>query len=199
MCILRQKLHLKYKHNAGYSLFETLLATIIGMLLCIISMHHLLATVHIYLKIQPQLKLQQQKLLAKHYLKTDLYAATHGVFACNVAEECATLSLLPATIENLIDANSIQVNSSILLMQHLDYAVIYYLRKSAIPGESTKFALYRDDTRQNALSLIEDLVDLQVQIIEFSYGFRIVITLLFSDHKPFEITCILNHATTHMS
>ena len=123
----------------------------------------------IYNKIQTKFIQQQNKLIARQFIGKDL----------------------------IIYAQGITVDSSNALIMHTKQNnIIYYVRESIIQqfSETTKYALYRDDTITQAHAITENVRALTIQILPLLGNRQFVkITVEFDYNDIMEIACILPH------
>lgn len=189
----------------GFTLIETLVSAVIGVMLCILCLHLLFSIMPTYYKIQHKFKVINRKLVASHYIRRDILDS-QGIATCSAKDEDCS-HLVSNDILSLISNGSIKPHTNVLVIYNLYGKIVYYLRKSAIPNTSVEFrtksntsttqhyALYKDDIIHNAQALIEEIVDFQVQFIAVDTAtYKILIKLVFTDAPTLEIICVLaNH------
>ncbi len=173
-------------------MLETLLVSLLGSIICITAVDYLMQIAKVYAEVQSKMCVHNSRLIARHYLHTDLAKADFGVKIC--AEDMqACAEELPESILRLIDQQSIKESSAVLVIYQQQQRIIYYLRKSIIPcvNKDGCYALYRDDGVQQASALVENMQTFAVQI-EWLHvaAYRIKLSLAFDDRSILEITCV---------
>lgn len=163
------------------------------MLICSFCVHFLGVVLRAKVKVQEKFAQQHAKLVANHYIRSDLYAA-QGFSICLVPKSDCKHSL-NSTILQLINSGNIKPNTHVLTLHMPHGEVYYYVRKSVVPGK--QYALYRDDSRHNAQALVEELQDLQVEIQTHPHSFTVKVAVTFSA-TWLEILCRFSKASAAM-
>lgn len=179
-------------------LLELMLVTLIGSIICIGTVNFLLHVAKVYLDIQQKFALQNNKLIAKHYIYNDLKAANYGVIIYNADEQYYPPEL-PAAIVQLNAKKSIKIGSDILIIKQQENTIIYYLRKSIVPcaNKAICYALYRDDSKQQAIALVENILAFTAHIVHLSLDQYLVnVQLELQNHEQMEIKCLHAMAAT---
>lgn len=173
----------------GMALVEFMLSQCLGLILCAAAVTYLQQIVALYLQTQRKLTLQTTTLLARHYLAQDLINASSAQFCTAKSTECA--SLLTKELQHLQNKNLLKTNSSLLLLNTLPIATIYYLRTSAIPNNQGNFALYRDPITSRAQTLVEHILNFTVQSTHLDMCTQqLNVQVEFKDNSILEMTCL---------
>ncbi len=166
------------------TILEALISTTIGIILCGCALHYMLMITKIYYQMQLQCQLQTAKLIARHYIGTDLAAMIIPPFSCQVgSKNCA------ATMPQ-INMRHLKPLTDVLVLKTTQENVVYYLRKSAIHQDNNNicYALYRDNIKQNAVALVENISDLQIQLRPATHPIYVAeIKLTFAQHDELRI------------
>ena len=166
------------------TILEPLISTTIGVILCGWALHYMLMITKVYYQMHRQFQLQNAKLIARYYISKDLAAMTIPPTSCQVgSKDCAT------TIQQ-INTRHLKPLSDVLLLKTTSENVVYYLRKSAIQqcNHNICYALYRDNIQQNAVALVENISDLQIQMRpEIHPRYVAEIKLTFAQHDELRI------------
>jgi hypothetical protein len=177
-------------YQAGYSLLATLVSSTIGMIACATALHFLYFTVNTYNKVQQKFVAQQNRLMARQLLGSDLLIPNSLATVCKArVDDCKQLT---PSIQGLIEQRQIKPLSDVLVLQTQQDRIVYYLRKSNLKQQPANYALYRDDIIHNAVAIAENLQNFKVQIASTLAGQQqLGIELTFINNRQMRFTCIL--------
>ena len=181
--------------NTGFLLIENMLCMSISIVISAFCIHYIFFITETYIKIQEKFTIQNAKLITRHLISTDLYAANYGVSTCNISDDNTCNNLVTLEIFKLIKNQSIKPLSNILVLHNNSEKIVYYLRKSAVPITNAKksYALYRDNIELNAQSIVENVIDFTIEIIQLNLSQNMVkVMVVLADTKPLEIKCIIS-------
>ncbi len=159
---------------------EELFVNLITSILLIGALGVFLQTTNLYINVNTKFKLQHDKLVSKYYLQNDIITSTDISF-CSITDNQV---LGDCDRDFIPNRNSIKINSHIILLHTQTEIVAYYLKKSVV-NKST-YALYRDDLRQNAKALVENVSGLQL----VNDNMKLTINVAFADNIVLEIKCL---------
>lgn len=168
------------------SILELLLSLAIGILICGYVLHNHILIIKTYYKMHHQFKIQHNKLIARHYIGTDL-ATSPKAPVTYLSDSSLCRQILPH-----LNRRQLKVATSILqLTTKQGHLVLYYLRKSIINTRQKEpiYALYRDDSTHNAVAIAENVRDLDIKIFSVTPTKQAIkITLLFALEEKLNIT-----------
>lgn len=169
------------------NLINTLINTVLGIIVYCSAIGHLCNVIQAYNNIQRKLECQQEKLITRHLIAKDLFMTTLNVSTCKVGTN---------TCNGGVERENMMPLSDVLILHTLHHDIIYSLRKSAIhhSKQIIKYALYRDDTMHQSQAVVENIKSLTVQIATLAPKQQIItIAVGFSDNYILNITCTLPH------
>ncbi len=179
-------------------LLEIMIVNLLGGMILLGSVSILMQVTKQYILAQQKFGLQQNMLISRYYLRNDISGAFSAIVCAEAIDDCDTY--LTTSILRLKDRHSIKPQSDILILQHENSYIIYYLRKSIVPGNKTNYALYRDDGQHNAAALVENILDFTANIHQVEpHLYNITAILVFEAHRVMEIECTINQATVAAS
>lgn len=181
------------KRVNAYILVESLLATILGVIICIGAIHYMFMLLKTYATVQQKFKIQHAKLIARHYIRADLQQFAAGASICN-AQQAQCDHLVSPSIQQQIRTKHIKPLSALLVIHSASGDIVYYVRKSVLPtqGNLPKYALYRDDIVHNALALVEEIDNLTVEIRNINLTtYEVTANVFFKQSTPLAIKCLL--------
>ncbi len=164
----------------------------LGIILTSCALNYMFIVIKIFYKLQHQFTQQNARLIARHFIAMDLCINSNSVSICKAGDKHCSI-LLPTAINSLISQKSIKPESDIFILNSDQKNILYYIRKSAVPQNHGKYALYRDDVVHNAVALVENIQDLQVNINNLDLNsVRVTTRVIFDYGKNTEVSCIIN-------
>lgn len=202
---------------SGYTLISSLICSVLGILILGSIIHFLYFYVSQTEKLYFKMQVQQEKLIAQHYLINDIRNAgfninttknTLNLIHCKANEaECKkhvnnsvitrihSADIKPLSdiliLHSVVDRLEWQHNQEVPELQIYSNTVMYYIRQSIIPGDKFKhsYTLYRDDTQHAATALIENITNLRINIERNNTVSIVYLTLYLTNAEQVTIVC----------
>ncbi len=177
------------RYIKGVILIEFMIANCLNLILIITTLAYLQQILDLCIKTQIKFKIQNTQLLARHYLAQDMVQATYASI-CN-AKSTICEPLLTKDLKHIHTMSLLNKDSDVLTLHTLPIMTIYYLRKSAVPGKNSTYALYRDPITSHAQAIVEDILRFTANMLVLDkHTSKLQLQLELVDHSLLEMTCL---------